>query len=341
MSCDLAVEIWITPGSATVYVGDPVGDWARFGKAGVAHAFVVKRELDIYWQWHVTPRPTGNDKPVNEINALLDMAFGAHLSPVLKRCVDESKLFGRLRQINHCMILGTWFKQEYRHHPSVAKFLETGNPSQLVPTIQTITSESEKPGEGFQAIDVTATESVWQRAINLNNQALELRKAGRLVEAEPLMREALELDERLRGTDAPKIAHRLNNLSTLLIMLGKLAEAQECLHRAWSIKQRTGHDITSPRILLIRLTLALLESVPIGEYIGRLRTLAAVPELGDNADVNKTWDIGYFIEFLKPRIGDHHANLLMTVVAAINNRTKLAALDQFAEWREVQPRQLD
>lgn len=336
-----AVEIWITPGEASVYSGDPVGEWARFGKAGVAHAYVIKHELDVYWQWHATPKPSASDKPVDAIIALLDKAFGAHIAPVLRKAVAESKLFGRLRQIHHCMILGTWFKQKYRYHPSVAKFLETGNPNQLVPNIQTISSQSEKPGEGITEIDVSATESVWQRAIDLNNQALELRKQGRLAEAEPLMREALEIDERLRGRDAPKVAHRLNNFSTLLIMMGNLAGAREHLQRAWAIKQSTGHDITSIRVLFIRLTVALLESEPMDRYIGQLCTLAAIPELGDYADVNKTWDIGYFIEFLRPKINDHQAKFLTALVAALNDRDKLPQLDQFPEWRNASPQPLD
>ena len=339
--CDFVVETWITPGSATVYDGNPVGEWARFGKAGVAHAYVVKNELKIYWQWHVTPKPGGADKPVHEIIVLLDKAFGAHLAPVLQRCVAESKLFGGLRQVHHCMILGTWFKQKYRHHPSVAKFLETGNPNQLTPTVRTISSASRNPGEGIREIDVTATESVWQRAINLNNQALELREEGRAAEAEPLMRGALQIDERLRGPDDPKVAHRLNNLSSLLVMSGRLSEAREHLQRAWSIKQRTSHDITSPRILFVRLTLALLESEPIGQYVGQLRTLAALPEPADHANVTATWGIAHFIEFLKPKLGEHEASFLVALAAAMNDRHKLLALDAFPQWSSQSALPLD
>lgn len=215
------------------------------------------------------------------------------------------------------------------------------NPNQLIPTVRTISSASKNTGEGVREIDVTATESVWQRAIDLNNQALKLRQQGRAAEAEPLMREALQIDERLRGPDDPKVAHRLNNLSSLLAISGKLAEAREHLQRAWSIKQRTGHDMTSPRVLFVRLTVALLESKPIGQFVGQLRTLAAMPEPADYANVIATWDIADFIEFLKPKLGEHDSSFLATLVAAMNDRTKLSVLESFHEWHNQPPIPLD
>jgi hypothetical protein len=149
------------------------------------------------------------------------------------------------------------------------------------------------------------------------------------------------MDEELRGLMDPKIAHRLNNLSTVLIMKGILAEAEKFLELAWSIKRSTGHDITSPRVLLVRLTLAMLESKPTDQYICQLRTLTVMPELSDNADVIKTWDIADFIEFLKPKLGEHNAEFLTALVAAMNDRTKLSTLDQFPEWRNQSPVPLD
>jgi len=51
------------------------------------------------------------------------------------------------------------------------------------------------------------------------------------------------------------------------------------------------------------------------------------------SDVTVPWDIAYFIEFLKPKLGEHHAEFLTVLVAALNDRTKLSALDSFPEWR--------
>jgi hypothetical protein len=53
------------------------------------------------------------------------------------------------------------------------------------------------------------------------------------------------------------------------------------------------------------------------------------------------WDIAYFIEFLKPKLGEHHAEFLTALVAALNDRTQLSALDPFPEWRDQPPVPLD
>jgi tetratricopeptide (TPR) repeat protein len=318
-----------------------VGDWARFGTKGVAHAFVTKGTLDVYWQWHVVSKHGASEKGSDELVTVLDNAFEASVIPAIKQSLKDSKLFGRLRQIHYCMILGTWFKQKYRHHRKVAKFLETGDPNQLTPTIQTVSSLSRTGEEGVKVIEVSAGEAVWLRAIELNNKALELRNEGRLEEAEPLLREALRMDEELRGPTDPKIAHRLNNLCTVLIMQGKFAEARENLRRAWSIKQRTGHDITSPRVLFVRLTLSLLETEGSGQFIGQIKFLLAVSELSDNASVTTTWDIAHFIENLLPKLPPGLADFLAKLANVLNDRIEPSQLDQLELWKNQPPVSLE
>ena len=51
------------------------------------------------------------------------------------------------------------------------------------------------------------------------------------------------------------------------------------------------------------------------------------------SDVAVPWDIAYFIEFLKPKHGEHNAEFLTALVAALNDRAKLSALGSFPEWR--------
>jgi hypothetical protein len=51
------------------------------------------------------------------------------------------------------------------------------------------------------------------------------------------------------------------------------------------------------------------------------------------SDVAVPWDIAYFIEFLKPILGEHPAEFLTALIAALNDRTKLSALESFPEWR--------
>jgi hypothetical protein len=76
-------------------------------------------------------------------------------------------------------------------------------------------------------------------------------------------------------------------------------------------------------------------------FLGQLKTLLAGPGLPVASDVAVPWDIAYFIEFLKPKLDEHNAEFLTALVAALNDRTKLSALDSFSEWRAKQPIPID
>ena len=63
-------------------------------------------------------------------------------------------------------------------------------------------------------------------------------------QCEPLMRRALEIDERNYGPDHPDVAIRLNNLAQLLQATNRLAEAEPLFRRALEIDERSygpGH----------------------------------------------------------------------------------------------------
>ena len=59
------------------------------------------------------------------------------------------------------------------------------------------------------------------------------------------------------------------------------------------------------------------------------------------SDVAVPWDIAYFSELLKPKLGEHNAEFLTALVTTLNGRTKLSALDQFPEWLNQPPVPLD
>lgn len=170
-------------------------------------------------------------------------------------------------------------------------------------------------------------------AIDLNNRALAMRKSGQLGEAEELLRQALTLDEKLLGLTHPKIPHRLNNLCTLLIMQGKLAEAKPLLARAWQLKF-SQHDLTSARLLFVFLTTAMLEGHKPGTFLAQLKKMLAAPGLPNHADVAQTWDIACFIEHLRPKLGAANADFLNALSAAMNDRGKTSGLELFPRWRE-------
>ena len=68
----------------------------------------------------------------------------------------------------------------------------------------------------------------------------------RLVEAEPLYRRALSIDEQAYGSDSPAIAPDLNNLAQLLGETGKFNEAEPLMRRAldivWKFTRDNGYE---------------------------------------------------------------------------------------------------
>ena len=75
-------------------------------------------------------------------------------------------------------------------------------------------------------------------ALSLNNLAVLYDSQGKLTEAEPLYRRALEIRERVLGPDHPDTALSLNNLAVLYQVQGKLTEAEPLYRRALEIRER-------------------------------------------------------------------------------------------------------
>jgi tetratricopeptide (TPR) repeat protein len=75
-------------------------------------------------------------------------------------------------------------------------------------------------------------------ATALNNLALTYQRLARYTEAEPLLRRAIEIDEKVLGKEHPYVAIRYNNLALLLQDQGKYAEAEPLLRRAIEIDEK-------------------------------------------------------------------------------------------------------
>lgn len=169
----------------------------------------------------------------------------------------------------------------------------------------------------------------------LSNNQIDVffRNLGRPEDAERYQRRALEIDEKVRKPDDPKIPHRLNNLATVLTMQGKVDEAKRLLARAWELKASV-HDITSVRILFSRIATSMMEKEPYGVYLGQIKALFGLPELAYGANVSTTWDIGMVIRYIQPKIFQEESELLILLDSAINDQSKLPELDRFPVWKD-------
>ncbi len=68
---------------------------------------------------------------------------------------------------------------------------------------------------------------------------IQCHDTNRVSEAEPLLRRALEIDEKSYGPDHPKVALALNNLAQQLIALDRFADAVAFSRSALAIEEKS------------------------------------------------------------------------------------------------------
>jgi len=212
------------------------------------------------------------------------------------------------------------------NHPST--MLTMGNLASLLDKIGQVGEAVEFRRRALDArASVAGAEANADLALDFIKLAREFRKLDRLGEAEALLRRSLAIYERINGATHPIVRHRLINLSIIVIMQGHLDEAKALLARAWQMKSEQ-YDITSVRLLFVRLSVALLESQRIAEYVGQLKMLLALETLSDYANAGKAWNIDYFIVFLRRRLPPDSVGMLAALAAGLNERKVLHKLEE-------------
>lgn len=173
--------------------------------------------------------------------------------------------------------------------------------------------------------------------IAMNQAALEHRKHHRLAEAEQLLRRAIEIEDAQVPSDSPKRPHRRNNLAVVLLRAGRLVEARDVNAEAWRLKLGP-HDLTSGRILSVRLALDLLLGTPDVELpLGQLKTLLVPGPLECRGGIMAIWDIPDVLEMLAARLPAGDARLLTALVEVLNDYAQLPRLDRCDRWVSASP----
>lgn len=151
------------------------------------------------------------------------------------------------------------------------------------------------------------------------------------------MRLALAIDLEVRGENHPKITHRRNNLSTVLLAQGRFDEVDEQLTLAWRIVG-SRFDLTSARILLTRLALALVRGEAPDLFIGQMKTHLLIQPLPDYADVVRRTEVG--IAFQSLGLADDDRSLLKAILSVLNGDQSQESLDVQPRWPAIASRPL-
>lgn len=176
-------------------------------------------------------------------------------------------------------------------------------------------------------------------AVDINNQALDFRDRGKLDEAEWLLRAALAIDVECAGPWR-KVPHRRNNLAALLVMRGRLDEARQQLTMAWQSIGRE-YDLTSARVLTMRLMTAFLADEPHDLYLGQLKQHLRIKPLPDLANVTAHWQADNILRMVTPTLTAEQSGLLRDVIAVLNRQRASETLDRWPSWQAAEACELD
>jgi tetratricopeptide (TPR) repeat protein len=158
-------------------------------------------------------------------------------------------------------------------------------------------------------------------------------RLGEYSEAELLLKRVIQNNFELSGNHC--------HLARVLILTGRDREAREEVAKAWE-HHTEGPPYVVPRILLFQLLFATLgqdQSTLIDSQstfvLGQLKTAL------QNDAAFAEWAMQPVLDHLRSRLRTQDLELLTTLVAALNDRTKLPNLERFPEWREARPQPLE
>lgn len=122
-------RVWLTAVVAKVAVGPAPASIGRLpGDGSPAQCALVSGS----WLKVNCESPQGETRPVLGSAALRrrelsDEVFKELIVPIVEREVNEGKTFATVRQCYRCIILGTFFMQDFAAHPLVRPFIASGN----------------------------------------------------------------------------------------------------------------------------------------------------------------------------------------------------------------------
>ena len=154
-------------------------------------------------------------------------------------------------------------------------------------------------------------------AIALNNVGIALRNSDRLDSARTLLHASLSLDRRARGVRHPKVGHRFMNLAGVELMRGRYQRSARLLRRAWSASPNAP-DVTSARILAMRLIVALVQGESHGPLLGQLKTVLLHGSMSNLADVDTKSSAAPIIRSVQSRLTSTHLELVTALLSVVN-----------------------
>lgn len=145
-------------------------------------------------------------------------------------------------------------------------------------------------------------------------------------EAERLYRRALELD--------PNDADHIGNFASFHLSQNRITEAKELAIQGWELNANQPDQIAAEIALYLGL-IAKFEHLDDTPALGRLKSLLTIGfERG-------FWTFDPVLTIAKERLDEADYRLYETLATAILDAEKIAELDEFPEWHDIEPIALD
>lgn len=187
-----------------------------------------------------------NQAQPQPINSLCLRIFKEMILPIVEREINEGKIFSKIRQITHSLILAAWAKKKLKNNEKLKNIIDTCKPEKFHITVGMprtspikkkgeISSDSENSvvhvkHEDWKA-DIEKLEEIFGEDYPLtlaikSNMAISFREDGKLQPALNLLMQVLEDEIKTLGEDHPKTLETQNQIA---ITLRKKEEFQDAL----------------------------------------------------------------------------------------------------------------
>lgn len=190
--------------------------------------------------------------------------------------------------------------------------------------------------------DGTVASLAWsgKAAIALNRLGLECRDTDRLGLARTLVHAAMSWDRRTRGRRHQKVAHRLLNLAGVELMRSGPDRARRLLVRAWASCARSA-DLTTARVLTMRLIVASIEGESHSTYLGQLKTILDEGALSNVADVDQERFAAPVLTFVEPYLTSEDRLLVAAIMGVLKGTSPASTLSELDIFARQPPLPLD
>jgi tetratricopeptide (TPR) repeat protein len=171
---------------------------------------------------------------------------------------------------------------------------------------------------------------VWKNQLWARQLAATMFSTGKLDEAEKLLRKLLANKFEYPGTSC--------HIARILILTERAEEAQIHIANAWMHRDEAPSYVLA-RIVWFRILFAILNTVDKNVYeakevevlIGKLKTIL------ENSSSFMEWNMSLILNHIKRKLTDEEHTLLTALIAALSDRKNVEKLNEFAEWREAKP----